>query len=81
METILRVISWAVVLGASLALAYAGFKPVFQEFGFPPVDESQVGGAMLANGEDTDELASIEGTEISCDAVGNSAEDCEPHSP
>lgn len=51
MEHILRVISWTVVLGAVLALAYAGFKPVFKDLGFPPVDENQVRGSMISPDE------------------------------
>jgi len=90
-EQLLRFISWAVVLGAVFALAYAGLKPVLQEYGFPPVDESQVGGAILApadapagndplltNGEGPDGLPENQLAATDCDSDGEADERCPP---
>jgi len=72
-EHLLRVISWTVVLGAVFALAYAGFKPVFQELGFPPVDENQVRGSMV-NPEARAEMDSAKAVaQNGCEAAGDDA--------
>lgn len=74
MDHLLRVISWTVVLGAVFALAYAGFKPVFQEMGFPPVDESQVRGSMVSpeaqDDLDTTKAVAQNGCESTIDDAG-----------
>lgn len=67
-EHILRVISWTVVLGAVLVLAYAGFKPVLEEMGYPPVDENQVRGSMLSPDEQADVDASSAVAQVSCES-------------
>ncbi len=80
MEHILRVISWTVVLGAVFALAYAGFKPVFQEMGFPPVDENQVRGSMVSP-EGQDELDTTEAVaQNGCESAMDTA-DCSNPNP
>ncbi len=75
MEHLLRVISWTVVLAAVFALAWAGFKPVFKDLGFPPVDESQVRGSMLSQ-EDKQEMDSSSAVaQVECDS-SNEEQDC-----
>lgn len=77
-EHILRVISWTVVLGAVLALAYAGFKPVFEDLGFPPVDENQVRGSMLSPDEQGDMDSSTAVAQMSCESSIDEQECSDP---
>lgn len=77
-EHILRVISWTVVLGAVLALAYAGFKPVFNDLGFPPVDESQVLGSMLDPDDEREVDASNSVAQVSCESSIDKKDCIEP---
>lgn len=65
-----------------LALVYAGFKPVLKEFGFPPVDESQVGGALLAP-EEEGEIITEESLAAhrACENAGADDEQCADGKP
>lgn len=80
MEHLLRVISWTVVLGAVLALAYAGFKPVFKDLGFPPVDESQVRGSMIGPDENSEMDSASAVAQMSCESSIDE-QDCSDANP